>query len=147
MNTPAIDAREPRDEQEWVRYYALRWQVLRQPWQPHGPQRDESDATAIHRLVCTPAGDVVAVGRLHRVDDTTGQIRYMAVADGHERRGYGSRLLAALEQAARELPVTTLILQARQDAIPFYLHHGYARREKTFLLFGEIQHYLMRKAF
>ena len=62
-----------------------------------------------------------------------------------QRKGYGSLLLAALEQAAGELKLDTIRLQARENAVPFYLRHGYQLQEKTFLLFGEIQHYLMNK--
>ncbi len=145
MALNGIEVRTPLTEEEWTRYYDLRWRILRQPWQQTGPDRDPTDDMAIHRMVCSADGDVLAVGRLHRVDADTGQIRFMAVAEGRQRQGHGSRLLVALEQAARELPVRTLILQAREAAVPFYQHHGYRQVEKTFLLFGEIQHYLMQK--
>lgn len=145
MKQELIETRAPRTDEEWTRYYELRWRILRQPWQQSGPERDETDDIAIHRMVCTGDGEVLAVGRLHRVDDATGQIRFMAVAAGHERRGYGSRLLTALEQEACDLPAHTLILQAREAAVPFYRQHGYQLVEKTFLLFDEIQHYLMQK--
>ena len=91
------------------------------------------------------AGEVFAVGRIHKIDEHTGQVRFMAVESGHERKGYGSRLLKALEQAAREMQLPTLILQARENAIPFYEHHGDRIIDKTFLLFDEIQHFRMRK--
>jgi len=138
-------AHAPRTAQEWQRYYDLRWQILRAPWQADGPQREADEDSSIHRMLCTAAGEVLAVGRLHRVDEHTGHIRFMAVAAGQERRGYGSRLLQSLESAAREIPVDKLILQARENAVPFYRHHGYEVVEKTFLLFDTIQHYLMRK--
>jgi len=145
LSGEVIEVRAPQTEQEWARYYALRWRILRRPWQQSGPDRDESDDIAIHRMVCTGDDEVLAVGRLHRVDEHTGQIRFMAVAEGRERQGYGSRLLIELEQVALELPVNTVILQAREAAVPFYRHHGYQLLEKTFLLFNEIQHYLMQK--
>lgn len=145
MSSERVEAREPRSDAEWTAYYALRWRVLRAPWQQQGPERDESDAISTHRLVCDRQGRVLAVGRLHRVDDTTGQIRFMAVDTGQQQKGYGSLLLNALEQAARELGLRRIILQARENAVPFYRHHGYHTVEKTFLLFDEIQHYLMSK--
>jgi predicted GNAT family N-acyltransferase len=140
-----VEAREPRSISEWTAYYDLRWRVLRAPWQQQGPDRDETDDTSIHRMVCNQQGQVLAVARLHRVDSTTGQIRFMAVDAAQQRKGYGSLLLHALEQTARELGLETIILQARENAVPFYLRHGYQTREKTFLLFDEIQHYLMSK--
>lgn len=142
---PDVEAREPHTSEEWQAYYNLRWRILRAPWQLQGPDRDETDDISVHRMVCTPAGDVLAVGRLHRVDQQTGQIRFMAVESGQERKGYGSLLLSSLEAAARDMNLSELILQARENAVPFYEHHGYLVTEKTFLLFDEIQHYLMNK--
>lgn len=140
-----LQAREPRDENEWSAYYALRWRILRAPWQPGGPDRDPTDDSSIHRMVCDEQDRVVAVGRLHRVDDKSAQIRFMAVDTGQQRKGYGSLLLQGLEQAARDLGLHSIVLQARENAVPFYERHGYRVREKTFLLFDEIQHYLMDK--
>ena len=145
MSTTTLEARSPASQQEWQRYYELRWRILRAPWQSGGPDRDETDATSTHRMVCQPDGTVVAVGRLHQVDNDTAQIRFMAVEPGKQRRGYGSLLLNSLEQAASSMQLNTVILQAREAAVPFYQRHGYSVAEKTFLLFDEIQHYLMRK--
>jgi ribosomal protein S18 acetylase RimI-like enzyme len=140
-----VQARAPRNDSEWERYFALRWSILRAPWQQDGPERDETDDSSIHRMVCTDDGRVLAVGRLHAVDDRTGQIRFMAVDSAEQRKGYGSLLLRALEHAACEQGLDSVILQARENAVPFYERHGYRVQEKTFLLFGQIQHYLMSK--
>jgi predicted GNAT family N-acyltransferase len=145
LSETTVETRSPESPEEWECYYALRWRILRAPWQTDGPDRDETDAGSTHRMVCKPDGVVVAVGRLHQVDDTTAQIRFMAVDQAEQRRGYGSLLLGSLEQAAADMLLGTVILQAREDAVPFYEHHGYKVVEKTFLLFNEIQHYLMRK--
>jgi len=145
LTGPRFQIREPRTDEEWQAYYALRWRILRAPWQQQGPERDETDAGSIHRMVYSPEQGVIAVGRLHRVNATTGQIRFMAVDTGRQRHGIGSQLLGALEDAAPGLALNQLILQARESAVPFYTHHGYRVLEKTFLLFDEIQHYLMQK--
>lgn len=143
--TDSPEVRSPRTEQEWQRYYDLRWRILRAPWQAHGPQREADDDASVHRMLGTPDGQVWAVGRLHRVDRHTGQIRFMAVAEDQLRKGYGSRLLQSLESAALDMGLSCLILQARENAVPFYRHHGYQLVEKSFVLFDAIQHYLMRK--
>jgi N-acetylglutamate synthase-like GNAT family acetyltransferase len=143
--TALTEVRTPRTAQEWQRYYELRWAVLRSPWGVDGPEREEDEDRSIHRLLIAGDGEVLAVGRLHRLDEQTGQIRFMAVAPGQERKGYGSRLLQSLETAAHDIALDTVILQARENARPFYEHHGYELVEKTFLLFDAIQHYLMRK--
>jgi N-acetylglutamate synthase-like GNAT family acetyltransferase len=141
----SVQLRTPRTAGEWRQYYALRWRILRSPWQAGGPEREPDEDASVHRMLCSDADEVLAVGRLHRVDADTGQIRFMAVAEGHQRRGYGTRLLRSLENAARELGLHTLILQAREQAVPFYRHQGYQLVEPSFLLFDAIQHYLMRK--
>ena len=140
-----VEVRAPSSRAEWEAYYELRWRILRAPWQQGGCERDATDDSSIHRMVCTPDGKVLAVGRLHRLDDHSGQIRYMAVEKGHERHGYGTLVLASLEQAAIESSMEQLILHAREPAVPFYQQRGYTNVEPSFLLFDEIQHYLMRK--
>jgi hypothetical protein len=50
-----------------------------------------------------------------------------------------------MEEIAVETGRTELILHAREIALPFYKNLGYTITEKSHLLFGEIQHYLMRK--
>jgi N-acetylglutamate synthase-like GNAT family acetyltransferase len=141
----AVAARAPKTSAEWEAYYELRWRILRAPWQPDGCDRDETDDTSIHRMVVREDGKVLAVGRLHRLDQDSGQIRYMAVESGCERRGYGTLVLGALEGAAAEIGLEKIILHARERAVAFYEHHGYAIIEPSFLLFDEIQHYLMTK--
>jgi predicted GNAT family N-acyltransferase len=145
LSTATLETRSPATGQEWQQYYELRWRILRAPWQSGGPDRDDTDDSSTHRMVCQPDGKVIAVGRLHQVDDATAQIRYMAVEISEQGRGYGSLLLDSLEQVAADMQLNSVILQAREGAVPFYEHHGYSVVEKTFLLFGEIQHYLMRK--
>ncbi len=141
-----VKVRAPQSDSDWNAYYELRWRILRTPWQKDGSSRDETDNISIHRMVvCGGSGSVIAVGRLHRLDDQRGQIRYMAVEQGFERQGNGSLLLASLEQAAQETGLETVILHARENALPFYQRHGYTLVERSFLLFDEIQHYLMTK--
>jgi len=43
------------------------------------------------------------------------------------------------------MDLETVILHARENTLPFYQHHGYTLVERSFLLFDEIQHYLMSK--
>jgi len=141
----AVKVLTPENSAEWEAYYELRWRILRAPWQQAGCDRDETDDSSIHRMVCRADGKALAVGRLHRLDEHSGQIRYMAVESACERRGYGTRVLTALEQAAIEIGIEEIILHARERAVPFYQHHGYRTIEPSFLLFDEIQHYLMTK--
>lgn len=138
--------RSPETDQEWAAYYELRWRILRAPWQqPHGSERDELEQTAVHRCLLDAQNTIRAIGRLHWLAADSGQIRYMAVAGADQKQGLGSRILQSLEAAARQQGYTSIQLHARESAVPFYRHHGYTLRERSHLLYNEIQHYLMTR--
>lgn len=139
----------PQTEAQWLAYYQLRWQILRAPWgQPQGSEQDELEADSFHRMVCTEAGEVVAVGRLHQVDQYTAQVRYMAVSDQWQGHGLGAMVLRQLEQVALELGVQKIILNARDSAAGFYQKAGYGYLEPANALFGIVHHrYLKKLAF
>ncbi len=99
----------------------------------------------MHLMVAAPDGTALAVGRLHRLDDVTGQIRYMAVAPHARGRGLGRRMLFALEDRARTLGLRRLVLDAREAAAGFYLRHGYRALGEGHVLFGTIRHLRMEK--
>ena len=138
---------EPRSFEEFRKYYNLRFEILRKPWgQPVGSERDKEDEASIHRLIIDDSTEVtLAIGRLQFNSKDEAQIRYMAVADGYQGQGLGSKILGALEKIALEQGVRWIILQSRGNAIQFYKNNGYEIVKKTHLLFNEIQHWLMRK--
>jgi len=88
---------------------------------------------------------IIACGRLHFIDKTTAQIRYMAVAKDFIKKGFGSRILASLEDAAKTNNYKTILLHAREASVSFYEKQGYQLIKKSHLLFNEIQHYKMQK--
>lgn len=131
----------PQTEAQWLAYYQLRWQVLRAPWdQPKGSEQDEHEAQSFHRMVCTEDGEVVAVGRLHKVDENTAQVRYMAVSDQWQGHGLGAMVLQQLEQVALEQGMQRIILNARDTAAGFYQKAGYSYLEPANALFGIAHH-------
>ena len=138
---------EPSTSKEFKKYYNLRYEVLRKPWgQPMGSERDKREETSIHRMIVDEnSGDVLAVGRLQFNSIHEAQIRYMAVADKFQGKGLGSQLISVLEDVARGKGIQRIILSARENSLQFYKNNGYEIIEKTHLLFGKIQHWLMRK--
>ena len=137
--------RSPRTPDEWDEYYKLRYQVLRAPWnQPVGSERNEGDQTAAH-FAFFEENSIIGVGRLDNMSATIAQIRFMAVAGNQQGRGIGKKLMQHMEEMALASGRTTLILHAREIALPFYQKLGYTIIEKSHLLFGDIQHYLMSK--
>ena len=53
------------------------------------------------------------------------RIRAFFVSPGHARRGVGTTLLTACEDAARDYGFTTAALMATLPGVPFYRAHGY----------------------
>ena len=134
--------RSPYTPEEWDEYYQLRYDVLRAPWnQPVGSERNEGDETALH-FACFEENTIIGVGRLDYMSATIAQVRFMAVAGNRQGEGIGKKLMEEIAIASGR---TLLILHAREIALPFYQKLGYMTTEKSHLLFGEIQHYLMSK--
>jgi len=69
----------------------------------------------------------------------------MAVSPVHEKQGIGRALIKELEQQANKTSHKIIVLDARENAVGFYQKLGYKIREKSYLLFGEIQHFRMTK--
>ncbi|QNE40846.1 GNAT family N-acetyltransferase [Hymenobacter sp. NBH84] len=141
----------PRTAADFAAYYQLRYTVLRAPWQqPPGSERapDDDDPTTLHALLryATPNGPVVAVGRVHPSAPGQAQVRFMAVDPAYQGRGLGRQVLAFLEAGARQQGLTECILHARATAVPFYEAAGYAVVAPSHTLFGNVPHFLMRKA-
>jgi len=136
----------PQTEAQWLAYYQLRYQVLRAPWQqPPGSERDELEAQSHHRMLINAQGEALAAGRLHQVDASTAQVRYMAVAEHARGEGLGAVILQALEQQAVVIGVQRIILNARESAVGFYKKSGYQLGAEQAPLFG-IAHWQMAKA-
>ena len=138
---------EPKSSEEFRQYYNLRYEILRKPWgQPLGSERDEGEETSIHRMIINElTGEALAVGRLQYNSKDEAQIRYMAVSDDFQGQGLGSQIISALEDVARRNGNIWMILSARGNALQFYKNNGYEIVKKTHLLFGQIQHLLMKK--
>lgn len=136
----------PVSEEDFKGYYFLRWKILRKPWnQPLGSERNELDDTSYHVMVCEKDRIPLGIGRLHFNNDHEAQIRYMAVEDEYQGQGIGTRIMNALEKLAQDKNAQSIILYARESAVPFYQKIGYDIEEKSYLLFGNIQHYKMKK--
>lgn len=137
--------RPPATPDEWQRYYQLRWQMLRAPWQqPPGSERDELEQQAYHLMLLSPQGEIAAIGRLHQIDQNGAQVRYMAVAAEYQGQGAGSRILAALELQAVKWGCSYIRLNARDTALAFYQQNGYRQLSLAPELYG-IAHFVMHK--
>ena len=136
----------PQTEKEFEAYFLLRYQMLRKPWnKPKGSEKDDMENKCIHAMAIDENNDVVGVCRLQFNSLDEAQIRYMAVAELIQGKGIGKTLINYLENKAREKGIQKIILQSRSSAVEFYIKCGYQVREKSYLMWGEIQHFLMEK--
>ena len=107
-------------------------------------ERDEADTTALHALVLRD-GVAIGTGRLVRLPSGEGQIGRMAVDRDQRRAGVGSMILARLEDEARRMGLSQVILHAQTYVKAFYASHGYQEEGDVFMEAG-IQHIQMRKS-
>jgi N-acetylglutamate synthase-like GNAT family acetyltransferase len=141
----AIEVREPGTQQELDLYYDLRWRVLREQWtKARDSGRDEHEDDAFH-LTAWDGPRLVGTGRLHFNTPQEAQVRCMAVEEAYRSTGVGSLILNALEQRARQLGATVVMLNAREGAVSFYQKHGYRLMDQTNTLFNLIPHWRMQK--
>jgi N-acetylglutamate synthase-like GNAT family acetyltransferase len=132
-----------RDDLEKI--IALRYEVLRKPWnQTIDSAGDDLDDSSINTFI-EENGKAIACGRLQENENKIGQIRFMAVSSFYQGKGLGKLIVKALENEAKKLDMVKIQLQARENAIGFYRGLNYEVIEKSFLLWDEIQHYLMEK--
>ena len=76
--------------------------------------------------------DPVAMGGLRRIDDTTVEIKRMYVVPDHRGHGYARTILACLEDLARSLGATRVVLETgmkQPEAMQLYETSGYERIE------------------
>lgn len=137
----------PSGDEEFARYFDLRWRMLREPWgQPRGSERDALEQRSWHFMACAEDRLPIGVARLHLNSPEQAQIRYMAVEPGWRNQGVGRALVRAAEECARGLAVREIVLQARGGSVPFYRRLGYEETGPGATLFDAVAHVAMRKA-
>jgi N-acetylglutamate synthase-like GNAT family acetyltransferase len=140
-----MEIKAPQTDSEWKAYYALRFNVLREPWnQPLGSEVLADEDQAIH-AIAVAGEEVLGVARMHESSPNQGQVRCVAIATTAQGKGIGKAIMAYLEDQAKTKGWTEIVLEARENAVPFYKRIGYTINAESYLLFGEIQHYRMSK--
>ncbi len=139
----------PSTSLEWDQYYNLRYTVLREPWgQLKGSEVLKDEDQSDHAMVIdSETNEIVGVARMQTNSPTQGQMRCVAVSSKMQGRGVGKLLMGYLENSAQQKGFTEIVLDARENAVKFYQSIGYEILEESYLLFGEIQHWKMRKVF
>ena len=119
--------KSPENKDEWERYLLFRWEMLRKPLgMSMDSLADSIEKESFHIMGIDEDGNVIASGRVHFNTSDEAQIRYMAVDDNFKRQGIGSEIVTELERYALSKNAVTLTLNARENAISFYLSLGYS---------------------
>jgi len=141
----SLTYRSPKSTQDFEKYYDLRWQILRKPWdQPKGSEVNERDADAFH-IMAEIDGEVVGVGCIHELEENVGRIRFVGVSEENQKRGIAKEMMIILENYAHEQGWKKIRLWAREIAWDFYFKLGYVSIAKGETLFGVIKHKIMEK--
>lgn len=96
-------------------------------------------------MACDNENNVLGVCRLQFNSPIEAQLRFMGVKDKTQGLGIGKKLIVYAEEKAKQEGAKKIILQAREIAVEFYKKFGYTIVEKSFLMWDEIQHFLMEK--
>ena len=127
-----LELRVPKNKKEFNEYDLFRWRMLRKPiGKTIDSLKDEYENNSFH-LIGVINNKIVACGRLHFINDSKAQIRYMAVDEKYQGKGIGSKILSALEDYAIEKNAKKIILNARDHAIKFYKGSKYKILEKYY---------------
>jgi predicted GNAT family N-acyltransferase len=136
----------PSSQEEFDLYYDLRWKTLREPWKkPRGSEKDELEEQSVHAMALDANNTALGVVRLNFNSEKEAQIRYMGVSPTARGRGIGSFLIKYIEEIAFNKGAQKIILHSRENAVQFYQTNGYIIQSKSYLMWDEIQHFLMIK--
>ncbi|MFO1313915.1 MAG: GNAT family N-acetyltransferase [Burkholderiales bacterium] len=99
---------------------------------PEALEWDEHDAVSAHALAVDREGVPIGCGRL-LPDGHIGRLAVLAQWRGH---GVGAALLLHLIELARSRGHRRAILNAQEQAVPFYVRHGFAPSGAPFMEAG-----------
>ena len=104
----------------------FRWEILRKPLgMSKDSLADSIEDKSFHLMGIDDEEKVIASGRVHFNCENEAQIRYMAVDDSFKRKGVGTEIVKELENYAQSKGANIMVLNARENAISFYLSLGY----------------------
>jgi len=116
----------PLTHDDFKAYYALRYQVLREPWgHPKGTEKDDYEPISEHFMVVNEKGEVVGAVKLYEKSAGVGYISHLAVATEHQHKGIGHLLLKTAEQRALERNFKIIGTMARVTATIYFEKFGF----------------------
>ncbi len=129
---------------EYKQMVDLRYQLLRKPLGLSFMEEDlEHEKNNIH-IGCFDDDRIEGCCMLVPLNNTTVQLRQMAVISGLQGKGIGRVLMQFAENISRDRGYKKIIMHARKTAMGFYEKLGYRKSGEEFAEVT-IPHYLMEK--
>ena len=126
LNKLAFTLTFPKSHDDYKRYYQFRWEQLRKPLDlPFGSELDPLDEISFHCMAVINQDELVGIGSIQPAEIDSMRIRYMAVNKDFQRLGIGSAIINKLLEYAIENHATKCWLNARSNALEFYLRQGF----------------------
>jgi predicted GNAT family N-acyltransferase len=91
---------------------------------PEARERDGQDDEAVH-FVATDDGEAIGAARLRDVEPETGKVERVAIRKSRRGEGWGRRVMATVEETARDRGLDTLVLHAQTHVEGFYRRLDY----------------------
>lgn len=91
---------------------------------PAAHEHDGKDDEATH-FVAYDGEHPIGVARLRELNADTGKVERVAVRESRRGEGWGRRLIAAVEDEARDQQLSTLVCHAQTPVEVFYRKLGY----------------------
>ena len=136
----------PSSEQDFAEYFAFRWKMLREPWKfPEGSEKDEYEQVSQHRMMRSPDGSVIAVGRVHMNTAEEAQVRHVAVEKAYQGKGLAKMLVASLEAVARAEGAVRIVTNSTQASLALFTSLGFKAQKEAPKELGEQQRQQMVK--
>jgi predicted GNAT family N-acyltransferase len=129
---------------EYEQMVQLRYQILRQPL-GLSFTKAELDKEKDNILIGAFEEDrMLGCCMLTKIDDTTLQVRQMAVNNNLQGKGIGASIMSFAENLSRDKGYKKLIMHARNSAIGFYEKFGFKVKGPEFTEVN-LPHHLMEK--
>jgi len=136
----------PSSEHDFTEYFAFRWKMLREPWKfPEGSEKDEYEQVSQHRMMRSPDGKVIAVGRVHMNTAEEAQVRHIAVEKTFQGKGLAKMLVASLEAVARAEGAVRIVTNSTQASVALFTSLGFKAQNEAPKELGEQQRQQMVK--
>jgi N-acetylglutamate synthase-like GNAT family acetyltransferase len=143
----AILVRFPQTKEDFKTYYALRYQVLREPFgQVRGTEKDDFEPISQHLMaIDDQTGAVVGVVKWLEREPGVAWFSHLAIAFNWQKQGVGKLLVLKVEEAAREKGYKIIGANARLNSTDYFAKLGYQIRGLPSHYFGTIQTVWMEK--